>query len=344
MKVCLWYLHYCVGTIIYYPDLPDKWFKENVICSPQVVFNSIEQLIVRILHSGYLPYLKDRNSWTNKGQFSIDSLWKCCKAEFPEVEQAVRSSTLIPIDKLVKLLNYVDLLSPIESSEKVTYFMPAILERAPREELSNPPPSDEYHPEPLFITFKRGFVPTGTFCGLITRLVSLSNNKLFGIEWNLKQDGVKQNRVSFYIHNVNEVSFLSHEKCFELRLTYGEEQGGLGLHELCTQVLSVVLYVLENQYENISPIIAFQCRCPEYSSSEKAHYQHLCILNRSAVCVQYLCGNHTASLSSNQKVWIGKVISRICCSLPECLSKSLCYVIIIGTCVMFMDAICITAV
>ena len=41
----LWYLHFCTGTLMYYPDIPDEWFKNHIICSPQVVFDSISQLI-----------------------------------------------------------------------------------------------------------------------------------------------------------------------------------------------------------------------------------------------------------------------------------------------------------
>ena len=212
VKVCLWYLHYCLGTIIYYPDLPDKWFEENVICSPQVVFNSIEKLILEPLCSGRLLFKKDRNNWASKGQFSISSLLKCCKVEFPEVEEELKNNRLIPIEQLVELLRYINHLSPILSGEEVTCFMPAILKRATKKELSTPPLPDENNPDPLFITFECGFVPTGVFCGLITRLVSIGTNKIFGMEWNLKEHGVKQNHISFFVHNVNEVTFLSHDK------------------------------------------------------------------------------------------------------------------------------------
>ena len=116
--------------------------------------------------------------------------------------------------------------------------MPAILKRATQKELSTPPLSDENNPDPLFITFESGFVPTGIFCGLITRLVSVGTNKIFGIEWNLKEHGVKQNHISFFVHIVNEVTFLSHDKYFEIRLIYiyREDKEGLELHELCSHI------------------------------------------------------------------------------------------------------------
>ena len=309
VKVCLWYLHYCVGTIIYFPDLPDKWFKENVICSPQVVFNSIEQLILHILRSGRLVFWKDKNNWTSKGQFSVDSLLNCYKREYPNLLEDKR---LIPIENLVNLLKYINLLSFVKSTDQVMCFMPAILEYAPQEDLINPPPPDEDNPEPLFIRFKCGYVPTGVFCGLITHLVSLSMTNIFGMEWQLKQDGVRQNRVSFYIHDVNEVTFLSHNRCFEIRLN--RKMKSITLHDLCTHVLSVVMYVLGSLYKDISPIIAFQCRCVTHKSlyesqpSEKRyHWENLCTFKWGTICAQYLCANCPAPLSNSQQVWIGKV-------------------------------------
>ena len=185
--------------------------------------------------------------------------------------------------------------------------MPAILKRATQKELSTPPLPDENNPDPLFITFECGFVPTGVFCGLITHLVSIGTNKIFGMEWKLKQDGVKQNHISFFVHNVNEVTFLSHDKCFEIRLIYREDKKGLELHELCTHVISAIFYVFGSQYQNLSPVIAFQCQCQERNPLEKASHQHLCILKRTTICVQYLCENHRGTLNSKQQVWIGKV-------------------------------------
>ena len=310
VKVCLWYLHYCVGTLIYYPDLPDQWFKHHVICSPQVVFNSVDKLILRVLcppgGDCCLPFLHDRINWTEKGQFSIDSLSKCMSSE---VKDELKNKKLIEIERLVELLKYINLLSPInsESDNQITYLMPAILECVPQMELTNYPPLDVDSPEPLFIKFKCEYVPTGLFCGLITRLVSLSGNKIFGVEWKLEQKGVKQNRVSFIIYNVHKVTLLSHDDCFEVRLVR-EVKDDIELHELCRDVLSVLLYTLDNK---VSPIIAFQCQCRKVKFLDKSAHQHLCVLSRSNDRVQYLCENSIATLSNSQRVWIGKVINMV---------------------------------
>ena len=296
-----------MGTLIYYPDLPDQWFKDHVICSPQVVFNSVDKLILRILcppgGECCLPFLHDRINWTEKGQFSIDSLSKCMS---PEVKNELNDKKLIEIERLVKLLKYINLLSSInsESDDQITYLMPAILECVPQKELIYSPPLDADSPEPLFIMFKCGYVPTGLFCGLITRFVSFCDNKIFGVEWKLEQEGVKQNRVSFIIYNVHKVTLLSHDNCFEIRLIY-EANDDIELHELCRDVLSVLLFALDNK---VFPIIAFQCQCRKLKFLDKSAHQHLSVLSRSNDRVQYLCENSLATLSSRQRVWIGKVI------------------------------------
>ncbi len=51
VKVALYYLHHILGALMYYPEIVDKdsWFKGKVFCSPQVVFDSIGQIIVVLI-------------------------------------------------------------------------------------------------------------------------------------------------------------------------------------------------------------------------------------------------------------------------------------------------------
>ena len=62
----LWYLHICTGTLMYYPDLPDEWFKNHIICSPQVVFD-MYQPANHLLHCAHfiLKVLLSRRSEQN---------------------------------------------------------------------------------------------------------------------------------------------------------------------------------------------------------------------------------------------------------------------------------------
>ena len=306
VKVCLWYLHNCVGTILHYTNVPgdDGWLKGHVICTLQAIFDSISQFIllsIRTLHSGGPVTNYEQAELVKKGQFSIKSIEMCCRN--------MEISELIPAKHLIKLLEHVKLLSPIshkdESSAegvRITYLMPAVLECASQEELANPLPPDTNNPVPLHITFSFGYVPTGVFCGLITRLVSLGRHGILGLTWKLVEDGVKRNCVSFLVAKSNKITLISHERSYEIRVTLNHAR--LSLHDLCTYVLSVVLYTLTSMYEQLVPQVAFQCPCPGHSSSRDRI--SLCILTED-VWIQFLCGSNPVTLRKEQTVWLGKV-------------------------------------
>ena len=309
---CLWYLD-CIGSLMHYTNIADdedNWFKNHVICSPQVIFDSTSQLIVASLCTIHLEgYVidKDKEELIKKGQFSIESIEKYCFCE--EVTKKIQSEELIPAKQLVKLLNHVNLLSPIthtkkDGSERITYLMPAVLECALPDELTTPPATDDNNPEPLFIAFGCGYVPTGTFCGLITRLVSLGPTKIFGLSWKLVEEGVKRNCISFYIATSNIVTLIAHERCYEIRVTCKTPQ--ITLHELCSYVLSVILYTLKSLYNQLVPQIAFQCPCSEHASNRDIN--NLCILSDD-FWVQFVCGSNPVTLRKDQQVWLGKVSS-----------------------------------
>ena len=305
----LWYLHYCSGTLMYYADIPDEWFKNYIICSPQVVFDSISQLIVtslRTLHSEGFVIEQNRAELIRLGQFSIDSIEKYCYCD--GVSDRLEKQELIPTKQLVELLNHVNLLSPVvhtkeDGTKQTTYLMPAVLECATPDELTAPPPADANNPESLFITFSCGYVPTGSFCGLITRLVSDGPSEIIGLKWEFVEEGVKRNCVSFYVNLANKVTLISHDRCYEVRVTRNDPD--ISLHDLCTNVVSAVLYTLKNLYRNLVPQISFQCPCFEHSSHK--HVNNLCTLVQSKVTVAFLCGRTLVTLSDTQQVWLGKV-------------------------------------
>ena len=298
---------------MYYPALLEDWFQNHIICSPQVVFDSISQLIVaslRTLHTEgpFTDY--ERKEMIQIGQFSIESIEKY--SSYYQVKQNLEKDELIPPKQLVKLLEHVNLLSPVvhkeSNGERITYFMPAILECASQDKLTTPPLPDDNHPEALFITFSCGYVPTGSFCGLITRLVSLGPHRILGLSWKLVEDGVKRNCVSFFVAEVNKVTLFCHETTFELRLVRNHSQ--MALHDLCMYVLSVLLYTLKILYKQLIVQVAFPCPCPNHKSS-----MGLCKLTDDSF-VLFVCQNFNKPviLRRGQQVWFGKVMCLFCIS------------------------------
>ena len=305
---CLWYLD-CIGTLMYYTNITDEWFKNHVICSPQVIFDSISQLIVSSmckLHSGVVTN-SEREELVHKGQFSIESIKMLCSNA--QVAEKLKKNELIPAKQLIQLLEHVKLLSPIIHKEvdgkRITYLMPAVLDCATQDELTTPPTPDTNNPEPLLITFTCGYVPTGTFCGLITQLVSCGPDGILGLEWGLVEDGVKRNLVSFYIDYVNKVTLICHDRCYEIRFTRNEPKQSL--HDLCTYIVSVILYNLKNLYPNLIPQIAFRCSCPKHAAC--CNTDNLCILVESRTSIRFCCEGTRVSvnLQQAQQSWLSKV-------------------------------------
>ncbi len=314
VKFTIWYLHQCVGTLLYYPDIEDKesYFKNRVICSPNVVLNSISLLIVECLLSLHSPDRKPVDflpaeimKWQELGQFSIGTIKRCCSK--PN-KAKVKEGELIPVDKLVKLLEHVSLLAPIfdKGTQETVYFMPAILECASKEELSNAPAIDSDTPSPIKITFKSGYVPIGVFCAMISKLVSEGQKLIFGLEWNLREFHVMRNLVSFVVDIAkHHITLVAHADCYEIRIT---RKDGCDMHDLCCYVLTTVLYVMSGISKKIEPIIAFDCQCPKHKKMEETS---LCKLMEGR-CSFFQCGDDRVCLPPHQECWFAKVIIIAC--------------------------------
>ena len=313
-RFCLGYLHN-IGTIMYYRNVPnddDGWLKNHVFCTPEVIFTSISQLILvalRTLHSkGYVTEF-ERAELIKMGQFSLEAIIKYCIG--PKVTEMLKEGEIIPAKQLIILLRYLNLLSEIVHNDvndpnvtRITYLMPAVLDCASQDKLTNPPKPDANNPEPLHITFSFGYVPTGVFCVLITQLVSQGPHGILGLTWELIEDGVKRNCVSFSVDDVHEVTLLSHEKSYEIRVSRDDHD--TSLHNICSYVLSAILYTLKCLYQHLTMQIAFQCPCAKDCTEHDVN--HLCALS-SKSRIRFLCdlSKRAVTLRKDQQVWLGKV-------------------------------------
>ena len=311
VRFSVWYLDRWVGALIYQPEIEDNddWFKKYIICSPQVVFDSISSLIVEVLLDLHCPESRpqhleftraEKKNWREKGQFSLEMVKRC---QTKELKGKVKQGKLIPVDKLVTFLEHSDLLALMPESDMC--FIPAILECAKSEELTKSPPSDIDTPSSIKITFENGYVPIGMFCAMISRLVSRGSARegILGIKWELVESGVKRNLASFRVDSKKHiVTLITHVNCYEIRVI--RQNRSISLHDLCYYVLSTVLYVMKEVNDNIDPIIAFDCQCHQHESSS---VDKLCRLS-PGVSVGFECKyNDSVSLSPSQEYWFAKV-------------------------------------
>ena len=299
VRFTVWYLDRFVGALIYRPDIKDKdgWFGNRVICNPQVVFNSLSALVVK-------PLL-ERNSedGTHMGHFSLEMITHCNSVE----NKKVKNNELIPVDKLLILLEHCHLSATITTvvkdshtikKDETTYFIPAILDCASREELAKPPPTGIDTPYPIKITFDPQYVPIGIFCAMISELVSRGGKGkgILGMTWKLVDSSVKRNLVSFHLDKVAKhfVTLIAHVDCYEIRVI--RQYRDHSMYELCSYVLSTILFVMKEISPQLSPIIAFDCYCGK-----------LCRLTIGVdPCFMCTCSSKI-SLSPHQERWFSKV-------------------------------------
>ena len=313
VRFTVWYLDRYVGALIYHPEIKDKdgWFGNFIICNPQVVFNSLSVLVVKPLlelHSedSCIQFKEaERRNWILKGQFSLKTITRCHLEE----NLGVKKDQLIPVQKLLILLEYSHLLAKITTVKEdhttkeveTTYFIPAILKCASREELTKPPPIGIDTPSPIKITFKPQYVPIGVFCAMISELVSRGSKGkgILGMTWKLATDtSVKRNLVSFHIDESARhfVTLIAHVDCYEIRII--RKYKDHTMHELCSYVLSTLLLVMKDISPLLTPMIAFDCKHEDGSK--------LCLLTPGAdPC--FSC-TRKVSLSPHQECWFAKVV------------------------------------
>ena len=146
VKVALRFLHKYVGLVMYFQkDEKLKLRKDIVICDPQAVFTSISNLIFNIY---------DPNKWdveaavfyrfTQKGFFS---------PEDHNIEIIAAKRNHLPIKDLVPLLEYLNIAVPMVVDSIDGYFLPAVLQTATSEVLTEPleGADPDQDPEPLCI-------------------------------------------------------------------------------------------------------------------------------------------------------------------------------------------------
>ena len=220
----LWFLHHCVGILMYFPEIEE--IKDIVICDPQVVFDSVTNLIL--------------NSFTFEqvSKHACDKFKEAGQFRFKDIQKIAKhmKSDGLSLPKLVKLLEYHNIIAPISSSlplspglrtqsyqeENMVYFMPAVLRVASKEELHMKQSSRD--PAPLMINFKCGFVPIGVFCATLASLVVQKDILGWILQepcQNRSQDNhiLCKNKATFRINAAYDVTLVSKAKRYEIHIT-----------------------------------------------------------------------------------------------------------------------------
>ena len=290
----LWFLHHCVGILMHFPDI--KEIKDIVICDPQVVFDSVTNLI---LNSFTFEKVSKQacDKFQETGQFSFKDIQRIAKS--------LKTDTL-PLPKLVKLLEYLNIIAPIKpgdslpssslplspglrpqscQEENVVYFMPAVLRHANGEELHMKQSCTD--PAPLVIRFKCGFVPTGVFCATVASLVAQKHSRGWILQKPCKYRSQEyhilcKNKATFRINAAYDVTLISKAKRYEIHVgcILTTVTDGTKLVEVCGHVLETVCDTLDQviskmkykQYlissSSEQNVYELGFKCPEHPDSD----------------------------------------------------------------------------
>ena len=208
LQEALWFLHHRVGVLLYYPEV--EALKGTVICDIQVVFDSASNLIRNTFTFDKVGKSLSEK-FREKAQFSLRDVVKATSGH---------TDALIPLDSLVKLLEYLGILTAIPPTPSAdvrgepTYFMPCVLKSARASELSVPSCSDS-DPAPLILRYDCGYVPVGVFPSMMTNLVSQQR-----VGWEMIERGIYKNRVQFKVgEDLDTVTLISHPRYFEIAVS-----------------------------------------------------------------------------------------------------------------------------
>ena len=262
VREAIWFLHHCIGVLMHYPDVEE--LKDVVICDPQIVFDSVTELILNTFEFelvGKAAFAKFKQA----GQFRFSDIKKLSKN---------LKSGILSLPQLVKLLEHRNIIACISSpdssaeesgatlsetpqsasrvpvcNESVVYFMPAVLPSAQESELNvshNP-----VDPAPLLIRFKSGIIPVGVFCASIASLVARKDQ----LGWILMEPQssdytLYKNRVTFRVSRWSgsyDVTLVSKPKQYEAHIILCSPSTSDGpSHDICEHVLETVCHTLDH--------------------------------------------------------------------------------------------------
>ena len=265
LQEALWFLHHRIGVLLYYPEVES--LKGTVMCTVQVLFDSATNLI------------KNTFTFDKVGKAASEKFREKAQFSLEEVKEALSCHTddLIPLEKLVELLQHLNILTVILTSRadgttERNFFMPCVLRSARASDLSVPlEPSD---PAPLMLRYECGYVPMGVFPSMITNLVSQRLE-----DWHMIVEDLRKNRVKFYVgDDCDTVTLLSHPWFLEIVISRNaSSEAPVAVESVCASVRRVIQSTLHTVTSSMNSPFSMQYQfgfeCPTHSGR-----QHLCVL------------------------------------------------------------------
>ena len=264
VEEALWFFHHNIGNLMYYSDIPSM--QDTVICDPQVIFDSVSELIIdQFRHGNRSLSSHEVDDFYRKGQFSL--------SQINDKTEHQRSGHL-KLTQLVDLLKDLNIIAEINEDEdefeisdsnqlqpsvanqsnlfttdksqpsvanqsQPKFIMPAVLKYASEEELKSPAISNNQS-DPIMILFNSGFVPFGVFCATTAHLIARQNS--VSPKWRLCDDQVMRNKVTFCIDRAFFATIASRNQYLQIQISrHPRARKGKPLSFVCSIVRQTVV-------------------------------------------------------------------------------------------------------
>ena len=271
------YLHQKVGTLLYYPNIPE--LKQCVIVDFQLIFDSVSNIIVKHFANTEVQTLPH-----DKGQFEVSVL--------KEIKYC------LSIEELIALLKHRQVISPLGDDK---FFMPSVLTKKETE------PADASSCYFLLL-FEHGTCPVGLFCAVTSKLITSTSSSP---RWELKKTEQFRNKITFQVSLHGRwptVVFSAFSAHYEVKLLEKDSPS-----EIKFTIYTTINKLISNICSDLgfsSPLYGFYCpgKC-EYDGTNHDPYEHpaQCIFNSESTQMRCHYTNSCHQLSPEQKMWFTEV-------------------------------------
>ena len=207
------FLHTKVGLIRYFQGEGLEDLQRIVITDPQILFDMMTDLVVETFTFDKVdPVI--REYFKKMGIFPFST--------FERISGS--SQQLLTPSRLVKLLEHLHIIAPLEEEEdgERRYFMPCVLAHTKLAIPAVALPGSEQTPRPsaeqclLVVGFRCGYCPKGLFAALVVYL--LANTKSC-FQWVLQKDRIFRDQISFSVGPYDTVTITVWPKFLEISCT-----------------------------------------------------------------------------------------------------------------------------
>ena len=221
------YIHRRLGTILYYEEV--QGLNELVICDPNVLFESIYQLVA-VSFGGYEAQHTLTTEIRKTGEISERVLKRI---------GTQRSSSLLTNEHIIELLKHFKILTEFHSDETNAYFMPCLLQPDNLSDFSREA-LQTLCPPPLLVRFDGNYIPLGMFSALVVKLSQSS--------WEPDQDSRYRNHIIFHTDGVFPVELRVHSAFLEFRIRIADysEENPEEVHQFCMEVCNTVVETIKS--------------------------------------------------------------------------------------------------